>query len=251
MGFVEYQPCEALRDHIDAYWLVQTDGNCLPHSQNILPDGCADLIVNIGSAIPMAGDGTGIRPGAVYLVGTMTAASRVSRLPNSCMAGIRFRPGGLSAFYELPMQETVNNLIDLGYGELLPEIDADERLPERLDRFFLKRLRKPHSQIVTITADIFKHGGQLSVDGLAGRHCIGIRSLERLVKKHTGIGPKALINIIRMQSALKKLKQPAAGESLLQVAYDTGYYDHAHLTNEIKKYTGLSPSAIMREYHEV
>lgn len=46
------------------------------------------------------------------------------------------------------------------------------------------------------------------------------------------------------QAALKKLKNKSYNESFLDLAYEVGYYDHAHLTNEIKKFTGLTPSQL-------
>lgn len=247
MGFIEYKPAEALSEHIDAYWVLQTNGSQQPGTMRIMPDGCADMIVNIGATVPSGNNNIPIHPGNVYLVGTMTMASQVTRLPHSHMIGIRFRPGGLSAFYEFPMHELVNAFIDTAHRDILSEIDADERLTERLDRFFLKRLTQRASRIVSITADIYRHQGQLSVEDLAGRHHITTRSLERLMKNSVGISPKALIKIIRLQAALRRIKQPAASKSLLHIAYETGYYDHAHLTNEIKKYTGLSPSALTRK----
>jgi len=33
-------------------------------------------------------------------------------------------------------------------------------------------------------------------------------------------------------------------ESLLAIAFECGYYDHSHLTDEIKRNTGFSPSKL-------
>jgi AraC-like DNA-binding protein len=37
-------------------------------------------------------------------------------------------------------------------------------------------------------------------------------------------------------------------ESLLRIAFELGYYDHAHLTNEFKRYAGIRPSELSRFY---
>ncbi|QNL48721.1 AraC family transcriptional regulator [Olivibacter sp. SDN3] len=42
--------------------------------------------------------------------------------------------------------------------------------------------------------------------------------------------------------ALSKIKRNKGQKNLLDIAFDCGYYDHAHLSNEIKRYTGLAPS---------
>jgi AraC-like DNA-binding protein len=66
--------------------------------------------------------------------------------------------------------------------------------------------------------------------------------LERNFKKNIGISPKEFVNILRFQFALEKIKDNQLGKSLQDIAFESGYYDHAHLSNEIKRYTGLSPS---------
>jgi AraC-like DNA-binding protein len=59
-----------------------------------------------------------------------------------------------------------------------------------------------------------------------------------------GISPKEYINFVRYQFALQQIKQNNSQKSLLDIAIETGFYDHSHLTNEIKKYSGLLPSQL-------
>ena len=47
-----------------------------------------------------------------------------------------------------------------------------------------------------------------------------------------------------MISVEEQIKERGADSSLLEIAFETGYYDHAHLANAIKKYTGLQPSQL-------
>lgn len=71
-----------------------------------------------------------------------------------------------------------------------------------------------------------------------------VRQLERHFKKHIGLSPKEYSNIIRFQNALGMIKNSEADRSLLDIAFECGYYDHSHLANEIKRHTGLSPSLL-------
>ncbi len=86
--------------------------------------------------------------------------------------------------------------------------------------------------------------GQVTVDSLAKKNHTTPRQLERNFQRYIGISPKEFANIIRFRFALSKIKHRRQDESLLSIAADCGYYDHAHLTNEIKRYTGLTPSGI-------
>jgi AraC-like DNA-binding protein len=61
---------------------------------------------------------------------------------------------------------------------------------------------------------------------------------------------------VRFQEVLKRLQQAGEGngslilseESLFRIAVEFGYYDHAHLTNEFKKYSGILPSELSHFY---
>jgi AraC-like DNA-binding protein len=49
---------------------------------------------------------------------------------------------------------------------------------------------------------------------------------------------------VRYQSTFQKIRHNPANKSLLEIAFESGYYDHSHLTNEIKKYTGVAPTQL-------
>jgi AraC-like DNA-binding protein len=95
-----------------------------------------------------------------------------------------------------------------------------------------------------VITDITQRQGQISVENLSKKHFITSRQLERSFKEHTGLSPKKFINFVRYQFALKTIQTHASTKSLGDIAFDYGYYDHSHLTNEVKKYSGLLPSEL-------
>ncbi|MGI4729003.1 MAG: helix-turn-helix domain-containing protein [Janthinobacterium lividum] len=70
------------------------------------------------------------------------------------------------------------------------------------------------------------------------------RKLERLFKKDVGVSIKGMIRLIRFTHTVKVIQNNATGQSLSQIAYRAGYYDQAHLCNEVKGYTGLTPAQL-------
>ncbi|WP_390937226.1 helix-turn-helix domain-containing protein [Parapedobacter soli] len=100
------------------------------------------------------------------------------------------------------------------------------------------------NQLQAVINDIHSANGQISVYDLSKRHCTTVRQLERIFKKNIGISPKEYSNIIRFQNALRIIRNSDKNRSLLDIAFECGYYDHSHLTNEIKRNTGLVPSQI-------
>lgn len=244
MSYQEYLPHPQLRGYIDAYWTVRLDGaeHDLPVTDRILPDGCVDIILNSGTAVPVVSSHSILQPGAVYLVGTMTRFSLTHLYPGARLLGIRFKPGCFSAFYDLSLESLTDRirLFDPAFN-----IDHDafsgSDFVQVLDHCLMQRISGVQHTLLPVIADIYELKGQVSVDRLARKHFIENRRLERNFKQHTGLSPKAFANLVRYRFALQRIKQRRES-SLLEIAFDAGYYDHAHLANEIRKYTGLPPS---------
>jgi AraC-like DNA-binding protein len=82
---------------------------------------------------------------------------------------------------------------------------------------------------------------QLQVNDIAERYAISPRQLERKFKQQIGVSPQTFINVLRNRAALAAIKK-RNNCSLLKIALEYGYYDHAHLSKEIKRFTGAAPS---------
>ncbi|MEJ4089216.1 helix-turn-helix transcriptional regulator [Galbibacter orientalis] len=111
------------------------------------------------------------------------------------------------------------------------------------NQFYTNRINEGNP-LQSVINDIHLSNGQLSIYDLSKSNYRTVRQLERNFKKYIGISPKAYSNIIRFQKALNLLKNLEEKRSLLDIAFECGFYDHSHLTNEIKKNTGFSPSEL-------
>ena len=110
------------------------------------------------------------------------------------------------------------------------------------DCFYSERIISKTNQLQFIINDIHITYGQISIHELARKHSTTVRQLERIFKRFIGLSPKEYSNIIRFQNAFSLIKK--SNRSLLDIAFECGYYDHAHLSNEIKRNTGLPPSLL-------
>jgi AraC-like DNA-binding protein len=79
----------------------------------------------------------------------------------------------------------------------------------------------------------------LRVDDLCARFDVAERTLQRLLHKRIGLGPKWLIRRRRLQEAAERLRDDSAG--LAAIAADLGYADQAHFTRDFRRATGLTP----------
>jgi len=247
MKYKEYQPGGYLKKYIDAYWILETDSIYRPVSRRFFVDCTTEILINMGTSTPYVNAVTPLCPGNIYICGTITRPNEVLSVPNSCFVGIRFKPGGISVFYDLSYNELVDRVIEFHDQPLISVIDLDEQLPERLDKFFCSRIKDNHSTGVQIAETIANYQGITTVDWIAKNYNLSTRTLERIFNRSIGIPPKELINIMRFVNVRKRIiQQGNNNESLLQIAFEAGYFDHAHLTREFKKYAGLNPSEIKK-----
>ena len=245
MKYLEIKPDINLASYIDAYYTLETSPLFQPVSRRVFADGCSEIFINLGESKPVINYTIILKPGNVYFGGTMTASNVVNSVPNSRFLGIRFKPSGFSAFYNLPLDKVVNEIIEFPDNELYALAEIDDLIAQRLDQFFLQKLvSRKYETITPITQSIENRQGLISVGYVAQKHNMSLRTLERVFSKTIGISPKEFINIIRFQHAAKKIQQAHSELKILQVATDMGYYDHAHFTREFKKYSGLTPSEL-------
>lgn len=71
------------------------------------------------------------------------------------------------------------------------------------------------------------------------------RTLQYHFVRATGLPYKMIQQIDRAKQASALLQQ---GSSIVDTAYQTGYFDQAHLTNALKRFLGQTPAQIARSY---
>lgn len=244
----EYLPDIRLQHLIETYWV--SDGIIeTPRHEQIMPDGCVDIIFNFEN----------YNSGRQFheipeLVGTMTSLLELYYLPGRIqMMGIRFAPGGITAFTQIPVNEITNRHVDLTQTKTLFDADFHNRLPEMknmqervdyLNRYFVARLSKLfqiNPQIKHAVSLIRSTAGLLSVKQLAYEICLCERQLERKFKAMIGISPKLFSNVVRFQAARQYAKAHQT-DSLYSIAIACGYHDHSHMHKEFRQLGKISPS---------
>ncbi len=243
MKYVKYLPDISLQRYIAYYWVLQTDSTFIAVNVPMFADVDTDLFINFGSCEAKFNDHVALSPGCIYMGGANTTSSYINSFPNSTFIGIKFKAGGLPVFYNLPLFEIIDQIVEFQDKQLYLILDMDEMLPKRLDKFFIAK-RNKINHISPITEVLHSHRGIMQVDLLAQKCNMSTRTMERAFNKNMGMGPKEFIGIVRFQKALKMLQKNKLKGKLLNVAFEAGYYDHAHLTREVKKYSGLTPSEI-------
>ncbi|MFD2582530.1 DUF6597 domain-containing transcriptional factor [Pedobacter vanadiisoli] len=244
MQYIKVKPKKELEPFIHFYWELR--GNKLETQlERVYPDGCPGILMNLGSVCLTDNGSVGMEFGKTYVVGAMNSFKDTFINNDTHLLGVCLKPATFSNFYSYASQnELINETIEF---EKANSFNVNKILTDPynyFDHFFSERIKSKSIQLQSVIDDIYYNKGQMCICELAKRNFTTTRQLERNFKKHIGLSPKEYSNIIRFQNAMSIIKKPNQNRSLLDIAFECGYYDHSHLTNEIKRNTGLSPSLL-------
>jgi methylphosphotriester-DNA--protein-cysteine methyltransferase len=242
--YVEHAPPPSLREYVECFWTRGT-----PTSPNethhVIPDGCIDLVLAYGSAVP------GEPPSAALAVGTMTRPLRVGAGDASAYVGVRFWPGRALPFLGVPASVLTDLRVDVAdlwrdRGATLENIQVRDptSVVAALEGLLRSRLRDARPMDRTVDAAvraILRAGGNLSIASLAPALGVTRQHLARSFALHVGVPPKTFARVARVRHALAKARV-AATVDWGALALDVGCYDQAHLAGEVRELTGRTPS---------
>jgi AraC-like DNA-binding protein len=232
-------PAADLAHLVERHWVVSWDlRDRPPYRQEVVTHPCVNLVFEPNGAAVF---GVHRRPDARVLSGGGWAV------------GTKFRPGGFSPFYGGPVHELTDRFAPLerifgAAGAQLARDGAAAPYPAAkitcVEAFLRARVppADPEVELVhAVVADMLDVPPGTTVDELAHRHAVSTRTLQRLFRRHVGVGPKWVLRRYRLHEAAEQL---AAGErdDWTTLALDLGYFDHAHFIRDFRAVVGRSPS---------
>lgn len=242
MKYQKIKPNKELDPFIHFYWELK--GNELESQrERVFPDGCTGILMNIGDSCLTDNGSVLMEFGKTYIVGAMTSYKDSFINTATHLIGVCLKPGAFANFYSFTSQnELTNETVEFEKAKSFNIDKIFDNPFNYFDHFFTERIKSKNNRLQSIINEIHSSKGQISIYELSKRNFTTIRQLERNFKKLIGLSPKEYSNIIRFQTALSLIKNSKPNQSILDIAFECGYYDHSHLSKEIKRYTGLSPS---------
>ena len=248
-SYVERLPVAPLADLVRTVWVQRVGED--PYVQRNVPTGGVELQCPVGS-LPR-------------LVGPLTGPSVDVLAPGTTVVGVRFRPGAAGAVLGLPASELVDLTVGLDEiwgpeAAVLGELIASARSADVVLRLLQEHLigrrgdgirRDPLVSEAVRWLMPWRAGG---VRSLSSRLAISPSQLRRRCLTAVGIGPKALQRTLRFQGFLalaqstgmrSRSQDGGGGGGLAWLAAQAGYADHAHLSRECVRMTGLAPRAFL------
>jgi AraC-like DNA-binding protein len=245
-SYVERLPRPALAGRVRTVWVQETGHR--PYVQRNLPTGGVELQCPLG--------------GLPRVIGPLTRATVQVLPPSTTVVGVRFWPGAASLLLGLPVDELLDLSVELGdlwrgnavrLGELLAASTDPVSALDVLQRFLSGRQVRGVSPDTLVSAAVRRlmPGQSTEVGALCTELGISESQLRRRFLTAVGLGPKALQRTLRFQGYLARAQAAARSDprtpvtGLADLAADAGYADHAHLTRECRRLTGLTPTDLL------
>lgn len=244
MDYIETKPNKDLSPFINYFWELKGIGTDY-HWERVFPDGYLGILINLGENCLTDNGSRSLKFGKTYVVGAMTSFKDTFIDRNSHLIGVCLKPATLSNFYNSAPENILDN--DTIEFDVPNPLNADKIMNdpiEYLNRYFSERNMKITNILNSAINDIDASNGQLRINDISRRNHMTVRQLERNFKKHVGMSPKEYSNIVRFRTAMTLIKETSQNRSLSDISFECGYYDHSHLSNEIKRITGKYPSQL-------
>ena len=260
MDYRELTPAPRLRPYIRCYWVLQAPAVAGAAPQRVLPDGCVEMIINVGAQFTRhTATGTETQPRAL-LVGPTTRHMAIAPTGAIRLVGVRFAPGGALPFLsvspselrdEAPALEDVTPPFEPHLAERLAAV-VDGSEASVLDGALIRQLertRRPTDRRVRASVRAaFSADRPLRVDALVTLSGFGARQLERRFREQVGYGPKTLCRLARFQRVVRAM-EPAAEVSWARLAAENDYADQSHMAREFREFAGTTLTEYRRELH--
>jgi AraC-like DNA-binding protein len=244
--YQQFRPIDAFGAIVDAYW-INRPSNCQPGGTlqtSVLPDGCIDLVFRGG----VRGEGR------LFSSALIDRPIAIEATAQSWFVGVRFRPAMAQTAIALDPAECRDRdipaiVFDASFGALADRLD-ECRAPEEalaiLRRAIDPRVANNAHRMAPVPVQqalalLARSGDAAHVYRVARVLGLNERSLHRAIVRWTGLAPKPMARILRMQRTLAAIR--AGQMPLAAVALAMGYADQAHMTRELRQLTGSAPSA--------
>jgi AraC-like DNA-binding protein len=238
----EYAAPLPLAGHLLCFWTQSITSRGV-YRHRVLPDACLDIVF--------------INDDPAVVVGPWTSAFTADLPAGAKIMGARWHPGRAPALLGLPALELLNQSVPLNcvwnratnlqFARVADQPDLAARRTA-LGAALLTRLGDAAPVDLVVDAGIrwlASHprgrAAQLSrIVGLSNRH------LQRRFCAAVGFGPKMFQSVLRFQRLLNLAGTRSTGHTLADFAVDAGYADQAHMTREVQRFSGSSPSTMLR-----
>lgn len=242
-----YLPSPALAGFVRHFWFVSWD---LPVGQTY-----------IQPVLPLPAVNAVIEQDGAWVYGVWSRRYDKVLSGRGHAFGTLFTPTGFFPFWRRSVHELTDRRVEFGdalrardepkqpddarcqtLGSAFDSGLTDAQGVAALERYWLGCLRgeSAPAELQTWVTSIEQDPELIRVEQLAERHGVGVRTLQRAMRRVIGLGPKQLIRRYRLLEAASRLTTGAACDQVA-LALALGYADQSHFARDFRAVVGTSP----------
>jgi AraC-like DNA-binding protein len=216
----EWAPPPAWRGVVACCWEQHVT---VERAHRVLPDGCADIVIHAA--------------GETEVVGVSDEVSTPVLPAGASIRGVRIRPEAVAAMFAVDASTLRNRSVGLD-DVLGAKHNRRIRDNAALDAWI--RSVEPPARTAAAVQLLHHH----RVAAVAEQIGMSVRQLHRTMLTHVGVSPKSYQRTLRLRDFLAHVER---GDTLPAAAARAGYADQSHMTNEVGRLSGTTPTALLAE----
>lgn len=256
-SYVAREPAAALRPYVRGL-MGYTESSSAPVRRHELPSGTTPLIIGVDAAIDVHLPGRDERRPtrrASFVAGLHESSALTVHSGTWSGLQVDLTPLGARRLIGMPMHEVLNR--DLSLREALGP--AGDRLEDRVndaadwltrialvEDLLIRRLGEgppPRVEVLRAWSALDASEGRVPISVLMRETGWSARHLSVRFRDEVGVPPKLFAQLVRFRHAVGLLDAGHAGD-LARVAAAAGYADQSHLSREVRRFSGLSPTGL-------
>ncbi|TMB70059.1 MAG: AraC family transcriptional regulator [Chloroflexi bacterium] len=254
-----FTPRFELLPFVDLIW--QYNGLVQAHAlERVLPTGNMQMIINLAEDRTRkydAGDLTRVERHPGSIISGPHSGVFVIDTQQASVLGVAFAPGGAAPFLGMPASEVRDLHVSLediwgtsaaGLRERLVEAEPHDRFG-LLEHWLIQQAFGDLSRHPAVTYALTEFSGvphTRTVSAVTDRVGLSSRRFIEVFNDEVGLTPKLYCRIQRFQHAIR-LAHQNEDVDWADLAARVGYYDQSHLIREFQEFSGLSPSAYLKD----
>lgn len=244
----EFEPPSSLRGFVRKIW-TYADPDPAPVVQRIAPDGCPELILDIGSPYEeLDDDGVWrLQPSAIF-AGQMTRPLALRPAGPTELVAVRFEPDGARDWLGVSVDRATDRRLDM--TDRLAGLTAPAGDPEGQVSAFVAWLEGQKAEQDWSLDGLVRAEIEAASDDRPSpdRSPSEQRALQRRFADRVGVSPRMLRSIFRFRRVFDHAAHPGqVADGWLGAGLGAGYFDQPQMARDFRRFLGCTATEWARE----
>lgn len=250
-----------LQDYVDFAVYFECQGNFF--TDRLLPTTYVHMFMNAGSPITIYQDcnknkSVNISKGWLKCLHETPYGIELGEITRTL--SIRFKPCAAYALVLQPMN-TISNAVIPAEEMNIPDFDNFHKefnksnKPEHVEKIVndylmahLNQNEYDRPRVFCAIDKLMLLKSEATIPLLANEAGVSTKHLNALFDKYIGLSPKKFGNILRFNELLQEITK-CSNNDWMSVVEKYGYHDQSHFIHDFKKFTCLTPTEFINDYH--